>query len=598
MLFCLALYVGLISSTLGQTDSSSASAGVGPVPVVSSPEPQLLQTPNTLLLDYRVQQASLDGIAQFFLDTDTKASIQNLVARASAGVNLFQSFRASGKHHTDARVLWIRFDAQMVDTRSRWLLEVDSIYLDDVQLFWQAAPNQWMMFKAGDRVPRAQWPLRTRVPVFELLPDSRSPGQAVTYYLRIENARSPVSLPLTVYHDSELVAQEQFKILLLGAMMGMVTLVLAAGLLIAITQRDVAFAAYVGYSLSLGFYMLTSIGLSAMYLWPNSPVLADRMNYVTAGITCALGPWFVSRIVNPVYRRNLLTSLALAQAAFAIVVTVMEAIMPSMMTYRLINLAAFSAIVVVYLLVASAWQRGDLMTRWVALSFAPVALAAIPLILRNLAIIPSSWFTQYVVLIASAIEIPCLLYALLTRNSQRRESRARALGLPTHDAFTGLPNMRTFLDALHGSITRAHRFNHAYGLMLIDLTNHAWFVKEHGQEVANKALILASTRLQDIARDVDCVTRLDNNQFVLLVEGQCSASLMTKTAARIAAAGLKPSDVLPVGSSLKFQLTCALMPTAASLATGDDANAQLGWLISQTEDARSEPFKSIRTLGF
>lgn len=163
--------------------------------------------------------------------------------------------------------------------------------------------------------------------------------------------------------------------------------------------------------------------------------------------------------------------------------------------------------------------------------------------------------------------------------------------------------MRTFLDALHGSMTRANRFKHAYGLIAIDLTNHAWFNhawfnKEHGQDVASKALILASTRLQEIARDVDCITRMDENQFVMLVEGQCSASLMTKMAARIVATGLKPSDVLPVGSNLKFQLTCALMPTATSQTTGEDASAQLGWLISQTETARREPYKSIRTLGF
>lgn len=421
---CLALLAGQSFFALAQTDSSLTPASHGSAPAANSPVLQMLQMPSTLLLDDRVQQATLDGVAQFFVDTDSQASIQNLVARASAGVNLFQTFRASNKHLTDGKVLWVRFDAQMLDTRSRWLLEVDATYLDEVQLVWQSAPNQWMMIKAGDRVPRAQWPLRTRVPVFELLPDLSRPGQIVTYYLRIENSRSPVSLPLTVYRDSELVAQEQQKILLLGVMLGMVGLVLAAGLLIAITQREIAFAAYVGYSLSLGFYMLTSVGLSAMYLWPNSTVLADRMGYVTAGITCALGPWFVSMIVNPIHRRNLLTSLALAQAAFAIAVTIMEAFMPNLLTYRLINLTAFSAIVVVYLLVASAWQRGDLMTRWIALSFAPVALAAVPLILRNLAMIPNSWFTQYVVLIASAIEIPCLLYALLMRNSQRRESRA------------------------------------------------------------------------------------------------------------------------------------------------------------------------------
>lgn len=572
--------------------------GVGPSAVANKPPTVQLLTPPSFVLDERVNRLEIDGLTHYWIDNDTQTRIQELVSRASAGIDLFKPSRAGQAHLAHGKVLWLRFDVQITDTRSRWLVEIDSPVMDDVQLFWQTSGNQWMVLKAGDAVPRNLWPLRTRVPVFELMPDAKQPSQVITYYLRIENARSPISLPISLYRDSQLVADELLRTLLLGIMMGFVFLVVGSGLLMAITQRDVAFAAYVGYTIALSFYMMTSIGISAMYLWPNSPILADRMNFVTAGLTSALGPWFVSLIVNTVYQRRLLKILILAHAGLALLVTLLEAFAPSVLSYRMINLGAFFAIVLVYLMVASAWQRGEPITRWIALCFAPVALAALPLILRNLGYIPNSWLTQYSLLIASSIEIPSLLYALTLRNTQRRESRARAVGLPTHDAFTGLPNMRTFLQTLHGSITRAHRFKYGYGLILIDLTNYPWFLKEYGREMAISALVLASTRLQELARDVDCICRIDDDQFVMLVEGPCSAAQISKVATSIVALGLKPSDVLPVGASLKFQLICALMPTQASRLAGDDANAQLGWLLAQAEQLDSDPRKTIRTMGF
>jgi two-component system, sensor histidine kinase LadS len=578
--------------------STSPIAITGPASVaVGAPIIQLSKQ-RTLVLDERVNRIKLEGLSEYWLDNDTTTTIQAVAARANAGVDLFKPSSATDTHHAHGKVLWMRFEAQVTDPRSRWLLEVDSPLMDDVQLFWQTSGDQWLVLKAGDKVPRINWPLRTRVPTFELIADPLQTKQAITYYLRVENARAPISLPMSLYRDTQLVSDELLRTLLIGMMLGWVCLVLGAGIVMAVTQRDAAFAAYAGYTLSLSMYMMASIGVSAMYLWPHSVVLADRMNFVTAGITAAIGPWFVSIILRPVYRRNLLAFITAVMATIVLVITGFEAFSPSLMSYQLLNLGSLLAIVVVYLLVASAWQRGEPITRWIALCFAPVALAALPLIMRNLGLIPNSWITQYSMLIATTIEIPSLLYALTLRNSLRRESRARALGLPKHDAFTGLPNMRSFLENLHGSITRAQRFEHRYGLILVDLSNYDWFVKEHGQNMANNALVLGSTRLQEVGRDVDCLCRLDDNQFVMLVEGQCTAGQISKIAARIAAIGLKPSEALPVGSSLKFHITCALLPTEESDQQGDDANAQLGWLLAQAEHLEKDQRKTIRTIGF
>jgi diguanylate cyclase (GGDEF)-like protein len=188
--------------------------------------------------------------------------------------------------------------------------------------------------------------------------------------------------------------------------------------------------------------------------------------------------------------------------------------------------------------------------------------------------------------------------ALVLRANARREGMARAAGLPTQDALTGLANMRELLRNIHGAMTRASRYKQQYGLVQIELTNYDWFIKEHGREMGDKALVLLSTRLQLISRDVDTCGRLNENSFALLIEGPCTPSRAAKVSAQIAACAHRPTELLPVGASLKLQITCALMPDLQATELSDDANAQLGWLIHRSEMLDDEPRKVIRTLNF
>jgi GGDEF domain-containing protein len=116
--------------------------------------------------------------------------------------------------------------------------------------------------------------------------------------------------------------------------------------------------------------------------------------------------------------------------------------------------------------------------------------------------------------------------------------------------------------------------------------------------MADRALVIVARRLQTIARDVDTAGRIDENHFVLLIEGPCKPSYAAKIAAQIAASAHRPSDLLPVGASVKLRVTCALMPDPQATHLGDDASAQLGWLVHSSESLQADPRKLVRTLNF
>jgi two-component system, sensor histidine kinase LadS len=386
--------------------------------------------------------------------------------------------------------------------------------------------------------------------------------------------------------------------MMLGAFVGLVTLLGIASLGLYGQRREPVFAAYAGSLFLLGMFNLTNLGLLPLFIDSASPVLSDRLNYVLASLTIALAPWLVRVIVQPAVHLRLINMLIIVQTAAMLCCATWELMKPTWLSYQFLNLGTLCSIALIYALVGVTWQRGESITRWVALSCTPIVLSIAPLILRNLGAIPNSWLTQYSVAFASMICLPALLYALLARSNSRREGRARAAGLPSRDALTGLPNMRSFLQHMHGSIIRANGFGHSYGLLLVELTNHAWFVKEHGKEIADRALILSSVRLQQNARDMDVICRLDGSHFVMLVEGACTQGQLIKLATQLSASSQVPAEALPVGSSLRLSISCALMPTKESLTQGDDAHAQLGWLVAAAEAAPKDQRKTVRSIGF
>jgi two-component system, sensor histidine kinase LadS len=555
---------------------------------------QALQPLPAITLNAQLKSTPIDALSAYWVDEATDTSIEQLTARTDLAT-LFTQRHFAQHHIVHGKVLWIRFDSQLIDTQSQWFAEISMATLDNATLFWKNPFNQWQKLQAGDVVPRGLWPQLDRYPVFRLLPDTAKP---TTYYLRVVHDRVPFSAPLYIYRDSELVKQRQVEHFILGAYFGLLILVSVVCITMAFTMRDKTFIQYLLYVVSIGAYQATYTGIAALHIWPNLSVWADKANFVLPAIASVVGLWFVRSVARPNVFMPPLDKAALFLMATQAANTLAEIVHPTLLGFHLLTVLSIGIVLVVYAVAWYGWTRGDTNLRWMAVGFIPVVMGVMPQLLRNAGLIDTNFFTQYGVTLGSALEMPILLYGLVLRASTRREGRARAAGLPTQDPLTGLSNTREVLRNIHGAMTRASRYKQQYGLVLVELTNHAWFVKEHGSSMGDNALVLLSTRLQVIARDVDTAGRLSDNHFVVLIEGPCKPGYAAKVAAQIAACAHRPTNLLPVGASLKLRVTCALMPDPQALELGDDANAQLGWLIDSSEATHTDPRKAIRTINF
>ncbi|MCY1379464.1 hypothetical protein D9M69_671870 [compost metagenome] len=108
--------------------------------------------------------------------------------------------------------------------------------------------------------------------------------------------------------------------------------------------------------------------------------------------------------------------------------------------------------------------------------------------------------------------------------------------------------------------------------------------------------MLTGSRLRSVARDVDTAARVGDNSFALLMEGPVRTAQAVAAATSIVASGLRPSDLLPVGTSLRFKVVVALLPDGGhELQT--DAQAHIAWLRIALDDLRADKRKHILTLN-
>lgn len=549
--------------------------------------------PATLILDGSATTLALAQRSLAWVDASGQLDVDEVEARAGA---LPFALRTNGHRVKlgEQGVLWIRFDAWTQDNRAHWELELERSGTDLISLYRRKADGSWDEQHAGDRIPVRDWVSPDRYPVFELDPNTDSP---VTYWVRIEHARVPFSGELFIHSHGQLRQLRILQQFLLGAFFGMALLLSAVAVINGVVFRDRNFLAYAAYHTILGLSLAASLGVGGQFLWPGSARWNGLAEFVLLPLVAVAGILFVRQVVQVHRIGRWLNRLSLLLAGLLLLLTVWDLAYPSPASFLAMTTCASLAMAAIYAMLLSAWRTGDHGVRWTALGLLPVLLAGSLPALRNFNLISSGFLTQYAMVMAAAIEAPLLLYGLLQRSKLKHEAQTRARGLDLTEPLTGLSNRQHFMLRLHESLVRAHRYRHRCGLMLVTLDNHDLFEREYGREVADRALVLTGSLLRSAARDVDSAARVNDSGFALLMEGPVRGPQVVAVATGLVAGGLRPSEELPVGSTLKLKIVLALVPQD-DVELDLNAQAHLHWLQIAMDELRRDPKRNIHTLNF
>lgn len=108
---------------------------------------------------------------------------------------------------------------------------------------------------------------------------------------------------------------------------------------------------------------------------------------------------------------------------------------------------------------------------------------------------------------------------LRTRNEELERLNLRLARLSVTDELTGLPNHRSFRDALSREIKRALRDESPLALVLFDIDDFKALNDTHGHAVGDAILARVAAVMRDELREIDLLARYGGEEFALLAPG-------------------------------------------------------------------------------
>jgi diguanylate cyclase (GGDEF)-like protein/PAS domain S-box-containing protein len=158
------------------------------------------------------------------------------------------------------------------------------------------------------------------------------------------------------------------------------------------------------------------------------------------------------------------------------------------------------------------------------------------------------WMSCRAVAVFDGNHIATRIAGSQTDITERKLAIEQLLQNALHDALTGLPNRRLFLDRLNGAANRARRHPPTiFGVLFLDLDDFKPINDTFGHAAGDQFLVEVSRRLESclrpsdtVARAVDTLARLGGDEFTILVEDMVDAGDAVRIARRIQEEVSKP----------------------------------------------------------
>lgn len=511
--------------------------------------------PAVIALNDKTATVAAEQLGLYWMEMAGTATIEQ-VAQAG-GPARFAPMREGHIYSAEqAGALWLHFRVDLDRSQWQgWLLEFPIPVLDLATVYLQDARGQWQSQSAGDTLPVNTWPEAGRYATFRL---NLVPGQPRDIYVRIRHT-TPVSLPVRFVSQGAHDQRIQVEYMALGMAFGALLLLIAACAAQAWVYRDRIYAWYSVYAGVMTLAVAAYTGVAGHLLWPGWGYWADASQGVLALLAGGAALLFVRQLTGTPARFRWVDRAVYASGwagvGLAVLFLFLSKPVALMVVGGYVGYAAIANTWIAWL----AWRRGDVVGLWVLGAYLPLSLAVLMAVLRLFGLLPTSFGTQYAVVLGIALEVPLLLVALSIRSRERHGAQIREQALSSQDALTGLLAAHLFHDRLRQVVARHRRDRYAAAVVFIDLVNYTRIKNFHGASIAEQSLLRSVIKLRRLLRDVDTVSRVGEARFGLILEGVTSRSSVTDRAARLIAAGLMPLKGLKPEVTLQFHIAAVLL---------------------------------------
>ena len=454
------------------------------------------------------------------------------------------------------KTLWLKLRLQGTSLLDDdWALDIPVPLLDSVTLFQRAPDGRWVSQFAGDRFDVAGWSRPGRYPGFDLkLPQ----GTVRDVYLQVRH-RDPIGFDLRMGTSPQMEQVHQFEYLTMGAVIGILLLMIIYCLIESLIYRDVVYAWYALYGGAMTLTVVAVTGIGGHLLWPHWALLNDRSMGLMPMFLAAVNILFIRSLCAIAPRYPWVDRLALAMGFLVLLLSVAFPFASGAFENGIVAFSLLSSMALTLVLASLAWRRGDVVGRWVLFAYLPLTITIVIAMLRLYGFLTASWLSFDGPSVAAALAVPLLLIAVNVRSRDRHGAMTRVNKLTAQDALTGLLSPAAFEKQLKATVSGAMMRKEAAAVVMVEVANLAEIRQAYGDTMAEQCLLRAVVKLYRVVRDGDPAGRIDTGRFGLILEGVRARDELQAKLVQLVASGLAPARGANFSVPLQFHIAGVLL---------------------------------------
>lgn len=341
--------------------------------------------------------------------------IENSIARPNLGFTKGAYWvRTQIKNSSDSTDFFFLINQPLLDTLDIYILnDADSIL---------------SKYTVGESFSKSSKHLNTKRNF--RIPLTIKKGETQKIYLRIATAEQIV-LPVYVSSPDGAWSLYSSSNLLFGAYFGIIMVMMLYNFFIFLSVRDRSYLIYVIYVFFVGITQAALEGYTHLYFWPDNSWLASRSVYLFTSLVSISSVIFLrdflrTRKYAPKLHKFSKIIIIFFCAVFAYALYDINPIIhvASQLGIGVVGFYIFITSVVIY-------QRGYSPAKFYLLAWSILIVGIIVYSLKDAGILPSNLFTNYMLLVGSAVEVVLLSLALADRinilKKEKAQSQADAL---------------------------------------------------------------------------------------------------------------------------------------------------------------------------
>lgn len=316
---------------------------------------------------------------------------------------------------------WVKTEIRNESEQSEFIIQINQPILDTVEVFIFDKNEELLEhLLLGEALshPRPEISERNiRVPF------SMETGQERTIFIRIATEEQ-IALPVYIMTPSQSFVMERTADLLLGGYFGIILIMMLYNFFIFLSVRDYSYLYYVIYIFFVGITQAALEGYTTLVLWPDNFWLSSRSVYIFTGMTSITSIIFQRNFLKTyIYAPRLDQFRKLIIAFFLIIMAIVlyDVNKPIHIAFQVGIVAVASYIFTVSIIV---YRGGYSPAKFFLLAWTILLVGIITFALKDAGLIPATPFTNYLLLVGSAVEVLVLSLALADRINILKKEKA------------------------------------------------------------------------------------------------------------------------------------------------------------------------------